>query len=196
MIEPMRILSRSAILLAMLALTAACAVSAAPDDQRPTLAPYIPTPQDVVDRMLEVAEVTSKDTLFDLGCGDGRIVITAAKKYGAHAVGIDIDKDRISESKRNARNAGVSSLVRFEQGDILNADVSGATVVTLYLVSSANLKLRPLLTKQLRPGSRIVSHAFGMGDWPPDKTDRFTDSRGDERVIYLWRTDGKVRTNN
>jgi precorrin-6B methylase 2 len=195
MIEPMRTLFRSAILLAMLAGSAACAVSAAPDDQRPTLAPYIPTPQDVVDRMLEVAEVTSKDTLFDLGCGDGRIVITAAKKYGAHAVGIDIDKDRISESKRNARNAGVSSLVRFEQGDILNADVSGATVVTLYLVSSANLKLRPLLTKQLQPGSRIVSHAFGMGDWPPDKTDRFTDSRGDERVIYLWRTDGKVRTN-
>jgi precorrin-6B methylase 2 len=195
MIEPMRTLFRSAILLAMLAGSAACAVSAAPDDQRPTLAPYIPTPQDVVDRMLEVAEVTSKDTLFDLGCGDGRIVITAAKKYGAHAVGIDIDKDRISESKRNARNAGVSSLVRFEQGDILNADVSGATVVTLYLVSSANLKLRPLLTKQLQPGSRIVSHAFGMGDWPADKTDRFTDSRGDERVIYLWRTDGKVRTN-
>ena len=195
MIEPMRTLFRSAILLAMLAGSAACAVSAAPDDQRPTLAPYIPTPQDVVDRMLEVAEVTSTDTLFDLGCGDGRIVITAAKKYGAHAVGIDIDKDRISESKRNARNAGVSSLVRFEQGDILNADVSGATVVTLYLVSSANLKLRPLLTKQLQPGSRIVSHAFGMGDWPPDKTDRFTDSRGDERVIYLWRTDGKVRTN-
>ena len=194
MIEPMRTLFRSAILLAMLAGSAACAVSAAPDDQRPTLAPYIPTPQDVVDRMLEVAEGTSKDTLFDLGCGDGRIVITAAKKYGAHAVGIDIDKDRISESKRNARNAGVSSLVRFEQGDILNADVSGATVVTLYLVSSANLKLRPLLTKQLQPGSRIVSHAFGMGDWPPDKTDRFTDSRGDERVIYLWRTDGKVRT--
>jgi SAM-dependent methyltransferase len=182
MIEPMRTLLRSAILLAMLAGSAACAVSAAP--------------QDVVDRMLEVAEVTSKDTLFDLGCGDGRIVITAAKKYGAHAVGIDIDKDRISESKRNARNAGVSSLVRFEQGDILNADVSGATVVTLYLVSSANLKLRPLLTKQLQPGSRIVSHAFGMGDWRPDKTDRFTDSRGDERVIYLWRTDGKMRTTN
>jgi precorrin-6B methylase 2 len=196
MIEPMRTLSCSAILLAMLVGSAACAVSAAPDDQRPTLAPYIPTPQDVVDRMLEVAEVTSKDTLFDLGCGDGRIVVTAAKKYGAHAVGIDIDKDRISESKRNARNAGVSSLVRFEQGDILNADVSGATVVTLYLVSSANLKLRPLLTKQLQPGSRIVSHAFGMGDWPPDKTDRFTDSRGDERVIYLWRTDGKMRTTN
>jgi hypothetical protein len=89
----------------------------------------------------------------------------------------------------------VSSLARFEQGDILKADVSTATVVTLYLVSSANLKLRPLLTQQLKPGARIVSHAFGMGDWQPDKVDRFTDSRGDERVIYLWRTDGKVRSN-
>jgi SAM-dependent methyltransferase len=163
--------------------------------QRPTLAPYVPTPQDVVDRMLSVAEVTTRDTVYDLGCGDGRIVITAAKKYGAHGVGIDIDKDRISDSRRNARDAGVSSLVRFEQGDILKADVSTATVVTLYLVSSSNLKLRPLLTQQLKPGARIVSHAFGMGDWQPDKVDRFTDSHGDERVIYLWRTDGKVRSN-
>jgi SAM-dependent methyltransferase len=194
MIEGMRTFPRPALIMALLAVTAACAVAAAPEDQRPTLAPYIPTPQDVVDRMLEVAQVTSKDTVYDLGCGDGRIVITAAKKFGAHGVGIDIDKDRIAESRRNARDAGVASLVRFEQGDILNADVSGATVVTLYLVSSANLKLRPLLTKQLQPGSRIVSHAFGMGDWPPDKTDRFTDSRGDERVIYLWRTDGKPKT--
>jgi SAM-dependent methyltransferase len=163
--------------------------------QRPTLAPYVPTPQDVVDRMLSVAEVTAQDTVYDLGCGDGRIVITAAKKYGAHGVGIDIDKDRISDSRRNARDAGVSALVRFEQGDILKADVSTATVVTLYLVSSSNLKLRPLLTQQLKPGARIVSHAFGMGDWQPDKVDRFTDSHGDERVIYLWRTDGKVRSN-
>lgn len=167
----------------------------AADAQRPTLAPYIPTPQDVVDRMLSVAEVTNQDTVYDLGCGDGRIVITAAKKYGAHGVGIDIDKERISESRRNARDAGVASLVRFEQGDILKADVSNATVVTLYLVSSANLKLRPLLTQQLKPGARIVSHAFGMGDWQPDKVDRFTDSRGDERVIYLWRADGKPRSN-
>src|SRR6476661_293610 len=173
---------------------AACVSAIAVDSQRPTLAPYIPTPQDVVDRMLEVAEVTNKDTVFDLGCGDGRIVITAAKKFGAHGVGIDIDKDRISESRRNARDAGVASLVRFEQGDILNANVSSATVVTLYLVSSANLKLRPLLTQQLQPGARIVSHAFGMGDWQPDKVDKFTDSSGDSRVIYLWRADGKVRT--
>jgi SAM-dependent methyltransferase len=192
----MRILARGVtVLVALIAFAAACTSAAAIDGQRPTLAPYIPTPQDVVDRMLEVAQVTNKDTVFDLGCGDGRIVITAAKKYGARGVGIDIDKDRIAESRRNARDAGVASLVRFDQGDILNADVSTATVVTLYLVSSANLKLRPLLTKQLQPGARIVSHAFGMGDWQPDKVDKFTDARGDERVIYLWRADGKPRSN-
>src|SRR3954451_13198828 len=183
------------VVVACLTAVGACASASAIDDQRPTLAPYIPTPQDVVDRMLEVAQVTNKDTVFDLGCGDGRIVITAAKKFGARGVGIDIDKDRISESRRNARSAGVASLVRFEQADILNADVSTATVVTLYLVSSANLKLRPILTKQLQPGARIVSHAFGMGDWQPSKVDRFTDARGDERVIYLWRADGTLRTN-
>ena len=183
------------VVVGLVAIAAACVIPAAVDAQRPTLAPYIPTPQDVVDRMLAVAEVTNKDTVFDLGCGDGRVVITAAKKFGARGVGIDIDKDRISESKRNARDAGVSSLVRFEQGDIQNADVSTATVVALYLVSSANLKLRPLLTKQLQPGARIVSHAFGMGDWQADKVDKFTDARGDERVIYLWLADGKVRSN-
>jgi len=183
------------VVVGLVAIAAAYVIPAAVDAQRPTLAPYIPTPQDVVDRMLAVAEVTNKDTVFDLGCGDGRVVITAAKKFGARGVGIDIDKDRISESKRNARDAGVSSLVRFEQGDIQNADVSTATVVALYLVSSANLKLRPLLTKQLQPGARIVSHAFGMGDWQADKVDKFTDARGDERVIYLWRADRKVRSN-
>lgn len=194
MIKDMRTLQRGVVGVAVLvAVAAVCTSAAAVDNQRPTLAPYIPTPQDVVDRMLEVAQVTNKDTVFDLGCGDGRVVITAAKKYGAHGVGIDIDKDRISESKRNARDAGVSALVRFDQGDILNADVSTATVVTLYLVSSSNLKLRPILTKQLQPGARIVSHSFGMGDWHPDKVDKFTDGRGDERVLYLWHTDGKVR---
>lgn len=181
-----------AFLVALLGFAAACGLSSSAL-QRPTLAPYVPTPQDVVDRMLALAEVTSSDILYDLGCGDGRIVITAAKKYGAHGVGIDIDGDRIAESRRNAREAGVSPLVEFRRGDILEADVSKATVVTLYLVSSANLKLRPLLTRQLPPGARIVSHAFGMGDWAPAKTDRFKDSQGDDRVIYLWRADGKVR---
>jgi len=172
---------------------AVCCTTIESSAQRPTLAPYIPTPQDVVNRMLELAEVTNKDTVYDLGSGDGRVVITAAKKYGAHGVGIDIDKDRIDESRRNAKEAGVSSLVRFDRGDILEANVSGATVVTLYLVSSANLKLRPILTKQLPVGARIVSHSFGMGDWQPDKVDKFTDGRGDQRTLYLWRADGTVR---
>jgi SAM-dependent methyltransferase len=194
MIDGMRLSKRETVcLVAVLTMAAACRTLAGPSSQRPTLAPYVPTPQDVVDRMLTVAQVTSKDIVYDLGSGDGRIVITAAKKFGAHGVGIDIDADRIAESRRNARDAGVSSLVEFRRGDILQADVSKATVVTLYLVSSANMKLRPLLTQQLPAGARIVSHAFAMGDWTPEKVDRFKDSQGDERVIYLWRTDGKVR---
>jgi SAM-dependent methyltransferase len=185
---------RGAVVFVAVAIAATgCRTTPGPSSQRPTLAPYVPTPQDVVDRMLTVAEVTSRDVVYDLGSGDGRIVITAAKKFGARGVGIDIDPERIAESRRNARDAGVSSLVEFRLGDILNADVSKATVVTLYLVSSANLKLRPLLTRQLAPGARIVSHAFGMGDWPPDKVDRFRDSQTDERMIYLWRADGKIR---
>jgi Methyltransferase domain len=161
--------------------------------QRPTLAPYIPTPQDVVDRMLADAELKPDDVLYDLGSGDGRIVITAAKKYKTRGVGIDIDQARISESRSNARAAGVADLVEFQRGDILQADVSRATVVTLYLTSSTNLKLRPILTRQLRPGARVVSHVFGMGDWKPDKVDRFQDSQGDDRVIYVWKADGTIR---
>jgi precorrin-6B methylase 2 len=171
----------------------ACRTSSAPGLQRPTLAPYVPTPQDVVDRMLAVAQVTSNDVVYDLGSGDGRIVITAAKKYGARGVGIDIDSERIAESRRNARDAGVTALVEFRRGDILQADVSKATVVTLYLVSSANMKLRPLLTRQLPAGARVVSHAFAMGDWAPEKVERFKDAQGDDRAIYLWRADGTVR---
>ena len=170
-----------------------CGAATTVSSGRPTLAPYVPTPQDVVDRMLADANVTSSDIVYDLGSGDGRIVITAAKKYGAHGVGIDIDPNRISESRNNARSAGVGDLVEFQRDDILQADVSRATVVTLYLVSSANLKLRPILTRQLRPGARIVSHAFGMGDWKPDKVDQFKDGQGDDRVIYVWRADGVVR---
>jgi SAM-dependent methyltransferase len=188
-----RFLPRSALAVAAAVFLAACRTASIGISNRPTLAPYVPTPQDVVDRMLALAEITSRDIVYDLGSGDGRIVITAAKKYGARGVGIDIDPERIAESKSNARNAGVGTLVDFQRGDILEADVSRATVVTLYLVSSANLKLRPILTRQLRPGSRIVSHAFGMGDWAPEKSDRFKDAQGDDRVIYLWRADGTIR---
>ena len=158
-----------------------------------SLAPYVPTPQYVVEKMLELAQVTSKDVVYDLGCGDGRIVITAAKKYGAHAVGIDIDPDRIRESEANAKAAGVEELVSFKLEDAMKADVSSATVVTLYLLSSSNEALRPLLTKQLKSGARIVSHAFGMGDWLPQKTELVPHESGYNRTIYLWITDGKFR---
>ena len=143
--------------------------------------------------MLELARLTKDDLLFDLGCGDGRIPITAAKKYGARAVGVDIDPQRIAESIANAKAAGVSHLVTFTLQDALKTDVSNATVVTLYLLAASNLKLRPLLTRQLRPGARIVAHNFGMGDWEPDKVDTFIDTSNSRRTIYLWKADGKVR---
>jgi SAM-dependent methyltransferase len=158
-----------------------------------SLAPYVPTPQEVVERMLELARVTKADVVYDLGCGDGRIVITAAKKYGARGVGVDIDPERIAESKANAERAGVAHLVEFRLEDAMRVDVSPATVVTLYLLSSSNLKLRPRLTQQLRPGARIVSHAFSMGDWLPDKQETFVDSNGVSRYLFLWVADGKVR---
>lgn len=161
--------------------------------QPASLAPYVPTPNDVVDRLLELAEVTKDDVVYDLGCGDGRIVISAAEQYGARGVGIDYDPERIAEANANAERRGVQDLVTFIQQDAMQADVSDATVVTLYLLSSSNRKLRPILTRQLRPGARIVSHAFRMGDWEPEVTREFEDARGNTRTIHLWRTDGTVR---
>ena len=158
-----------------------------------SLAPFVPTPQDVVDRMLELAGVSENDVVYDLGCGDGRIVITAAERYGARGVGIDIDPQRIAESRANAERAGVAHLVEFVQQDALQVDVSDASVVTLYLLSSSNMKLRPILTSQLEPGARIVSHAFSMGNWDADHVERFTDTRGNTRTLYLWKHDGTVR---
>ena len=158
------------------------------------LVPYVPTGHEVVDRMLALAQVTKDDVVFDLGSGDGRIPIAAAKTYGAKGVGLDIDPDRIKESWVNAKAAGVEGRVDFREQDVLKADISEATVVTLYLLSSFNERLRPILTKQLKPGTRIVSHAFSMGPtWPADKIDRFTTSTGDETTLYLWKADGKVR---
>ena len=157
------------------------------------LAPYVPTPEDVVERMLDLAGVTKSDVVYDLGCGDGRIPIAAAKR-GARGVGIDIDPQRIAESNANAKAAGVTGRVEFRRADAMTVDVSPATVVTLYLLSSSNAKLRPLLTRQLKPGARVVSHAFSMGStWPADKVDTFTTSRGDEVTLYLWKADGKPR---
>ena len=180
-------------MLLALVLMAPLASPTALAQQPASLAPYVPTPQDVVNRMLELAGVTNDDVVYDLGCGDGRIVITAAQRFGARGVGIDFDPRRIAEANANAKRAGVEDLVTFIEQDAMAADVSDATVVTLYLLSSSNMKLRPILTSQLRRGSRIVSHAFRMGDWDPDETDRFDDEHGNSRTIYLWRTDGTVR---
>jgi len=159
----------------------------------PQLAPYVPTPQDVVERMLALAAVTKSDVVYDLGCGDGRIPIAAARIYGARGVGVDIDPDRIAEANANAKAAGVEHLVTFRLQDAMKTDVSPATVVTTYLLTASNLKLRPLLTAQLKPGSRIVAHSFGFGDWTPEKADSFTDAEGRARMLYLYRADGKVR---
>ena len=185
----------AALAMGTVALAATVAHGAGPvaaQDNR-SLAPFVPTPYDVVNRMLTLAGVTQDDVVYDLGCGDGRIVITAAERFGARGVGVDIDPQRIAESNANAERAGVQHLVRFIEQDALAVDVSDATVVTLYLLSSSNAKLRPILTRQLEPGARIVSHAFGMGDWEPDVVDRFEDERGNTRTLYLWRHDGAVR---
>lgn len=159
----------------------------------PNLAPYVPTPQDVVDRMLALAKVTKDDVVIDLGCGDGRIPITAAKVYGARGIGVDIDPQRIAEANANARKEGVTSRVTFKLENALTTDVSTATVVTTYLLTASNLKLRPMLTRALKPGARIVAHNFGFGDWTPEKVDTFTDSGKHRRTLYLWTADGIVR---
>ena len=144
--------------------------------------PYVPTPQEVVDKMLDLAKVGKNDTLFDLGCGDGRIVVTAAKERGARGTGIDIDPTRIAEAKENAKKAGVSDRAQFRVGDLFKTDFSTATVVTLYLLPTINAKLRPQLWKQLKVGTRVVSHAFDMGsEWPAEKTVEV-----DGRTIYYW----------
>jgi SAM-dependent methyltransferase len=153
-----------------------------------SLAPYVATPDDVVDRMLALAQVTPEDVVYDLGCGDGRIPIAAARKYGARGAGLDLDAKLIALAKANAQAAGVDALVDFRVENVLTADVSAATVVTLYLLSSSNERLRPMLLRQLKPGARIVSHAFSMGrDWPADKVDQFVSARGDEVTLYLWK---------
>ena len=156
-------------------------------------APYVATPPDVVERMLALASVGPDDVVYDLGCGDGRIVIAAAQKFGARGVGVDIDPARILEAESNAKRAGVERLVTFKLQDALRTDVSEATVVTLYLAAALNVQLRPQLTRQLRPGSRIVSHNFAMGDWEPDVVDTFTSADGLNRTLYLWKTEGRVQ---
>lgn len=153
----------------------------AAEPQRKPDVRYVPTPQEVVDAMLVLARVSSEDVVYDLGCGDGRIVITAAKKHGAHGVGIDIDPARIREAEANASKEGVTDLVRFQEADLFESDISDATIVSLYLLPSLNLKLRPKLWRELAVGTRVVSHAFDMDTWEPDKMIEVGD-----RKIYLW----------
>ena len=143
--------------------------------------PFVESPQPVVDKMLEIGNVTEADTLYDLGSGDGRIPITAAREYGAHGVGIEIKPDLVERARGNAQDAGVSDRVEFRQGDLFEADISDATIVTLYLLPSVNLELRPKLFRELAPGTRIVSHDFDMDEWEPDTT---WESDGD--TVYRW----------
>ena len=152
------------------------------------LAPWVPTPQPVVDRMLELAAVTAKDVLFDIGCGDGRIVITAARRYGARGVGIDIDKAMIEASERNAKAAGVERQVKFIGMDATKADISEATVVSLYLLPESNALMRPILELQLRPKSRVVCHNYAIPGWEAKEVQRETveDENGEKHYIYLY----------
>lgn len=142
---------------------------------------FVPTPEPVVDAMLRLADVREGDTVYDLGCGDGRIVITAASRYGVPAVGIDLDPARIAESVANAEAAGVAGRVRFIEGNLFDADLRAASVVTLYLLTSINERLRPKLLRELKPGSRVVSHSFAMGPWRPDRQ-----TLADGAKVFLW----------
>jgi len=139
---------------------------------------------------LELAGVTRDDLVMDLGCGDGRIVIAAAQRFGARGIGIDLDPQRIDEANANARAAGVASLVRFIEGDIFDADVTGATVVMLYLLPEINLELRPKLLRELKPGARVISHNFDMGDWEPEQTVHVS-LPGRTPILYLWTIPGR-----
>jgi SAM-dependent methyltransferase len=151
------------------------------------IVPFVPTPQEVVERMLELAGVKKGDVVYDLGSGDGRIVITAARKYGVRAVGFEIDPDLVKRSRENIRKEGVEKLAEIRQQDIRTVNLGPATVVTMYLLPEVNLMVRPNLWRQLRPGSRVVSHDFDMGDWKPLKTEEIKEAgSGWGHTLYLW----------
>jgi ribosomal protein L11 methylase PrmA len=172
---------RAVCLLVILVAWVAPAVAQAPAQLRTPDVIFVPTPQNVVDAMLKLAKVTKNDVIYDLGSGDGRIPITAAKTYGARGVGIDIDPQRIREATENLKTAGVGDRVKFLNQDLFTTDISEATVVTLYLLPSLNLKLLPKLNRELKPGTRIVSHAFDMGTAKPLET-----LNVDGRTVYFW----------
>jgi SAM-dependent methyltransferase len=168
-----------AILLAVLSVATLAA------SQQPRRTPdihFVPTPEEVVDAMLRLAEVGPDDIVYDLGSGDGRIPIAAARRFGARGVGIDLDPKLVAQASRRAQEAGVAERVKFLEADIFEADISNATVVTLYLLTSINERLRPKLQKELRPGTRVVSHQFRMGDWQPER-----EIVVDYRPLFLWR---------
>lgn len=168
---------------ALLAATTAAAAPRPAGAQDELDVPYVPTPMAVVTRMLELARPTADDSLYDLGSGDGRIVITAAARHGTPGVGIELDSGRVETARRKADSAGVDSLVRFVRGDLFEADVRPATVVTLYLLSSVNVKLRPKLFRELRPGTRVVSHDFSMGEWRADTT---VHMESESSRVFFW----------
>ena len=172
--------SRLVLAACVIAITAGVAAAQTEPKPRPEV-PYVPTENTVVQAMLDLAGVKSTDFVYDLGCGDGRIVVLAAKNYGAHGVGVDIDPERIRDARANAQRNGVENLVRFEVKDLFDTDIHEATVVTLYLLPAVNLRLRPKLLKDLKPGTRIVSHSFDMGDWKPEKEEVVEGQR-----LYLW----------
>jgi SAM-dependent methyltransferase len=150
--------------------------------------PFVPTPMEVVDAMLAMADIKPGDLLYDLGCGDGRIVIAAAKNFGIKATGIDIDPIRISECNQNAAESGVADKIKFLNQDLFESDFKDASVITMYLLTSVNRRLRPKLLAELKPGTRLVSHRFDMGEWKADKTTtvKLYDGYDDERYVYFW----------
>jgi len=170
--------------LVLVGLTAAVGAQS-PTPEKLLDVPYVPTKEPIVDRMLQMANVKKGDVLYDLGCGDGRIVIAAAKRFGTRGVGIDIDPVRIAEAQENARKAGVADRVKFIQGDLFDADIKEATVVTLYLLPEVNLRLRPKLLSELKPGTRVVSHNYDMDDWKPEHSAKLVVD-GTEHVVYSW----------
>jgi SAM-dependent methyltransferase len=172
--------------LATLAVLAWGRTTAREADREPDV-PFIPTPPNVVERMLELAEVKKGDVVYDLGCGDGRIVVAAAKNHGARAVGFDIDPQRVKDAQENARINNVTDRVTIKEADIFTLDLSGANVITLYLLPELNVRLIPQL-KKLKPGCRIVSHAFGMRGIKPAKVETVRLPGGVERLVYLWVT--------
>ncbi len=150
--------------------------------------PYVPTPMDVVEAMLDLGKVGKNDVVYDLGCGDGRIVVTAAKKYGATGIGVDLNPERIKEANENAKEKGVEKKVKFYEGNLFDFDFSKASVLTLYLLPDVNLQLKPKILAEMKPGSRGVSDAFDMGDWKPDKQISV-----DGGTVYMWTVPNKKK---